>query len=567
MAGEEMSPMAFQTRLIEYYNSRGEVDVEERVESLKQAILAYNNPKMFKEVLTIIVHNDIKLHELVSEKCIINVINLREVVKLAEKAVNSSNNLFFDEMIENQTQKNQELKNKIAALILTKEMMSQDDWKFVEKNAREVFANMTDEQWDQFFEGTAKGKNKDAIDRLKEISKILKRNEEELAEEDLFISVKTKRIVGDREEDVIKKVKVTSDELKMLESARRDKKFARVIADDDGTYDLEKLSDYMEVLISKTAAIRGTDIDKIDSKFAERLIKEAKRDFERIEIPEGPVDIDDYMYTSTESVKAYFKEAGLEESKIEPDSVDSFTDPFSADLDDYFAQAFEEAPEYFVEPEVSKEDVQEIDEAEPSEIDVADIPITGQTDSKEEIEVTDVKPPITEEPEYEAPTIETEKTWLQKMQDSRNPFARTIAMGLARFMNRGSKKALAEPQMQAEATAKRKTFDDEGKKGYGIDDIGVVPLGKAIQSTILRFARGVNDFFRRGKKEDVEPKIVNMPYRQSTETISRFRVKISDADQIAIGRQAKEKQKIIPKVVKTVSAGNDQRTDDDEPTI
>ena len=87
--------------------------------------------------------------------------------------------------------------------------------------------------------------------------------------------------------------------------------------------------------------------------------------------------------------------------------------------------------------------------------------------------------------EYEVPQFEEKKSLIEKMQESKNPFARTIAKGLMKITGKTAK-ALPEPQKQQEGAAKPRNYDSNGV-GFDITDSDLFPSKRmALKNTFRK---------------------------------------------------------------------------------
>ena len=87
--------------------------------------------------------------------------------------------------------------------------------------------------------------------------------------------------------------------------------------------------------------------------------------------------------------------------------------------------------------------------------------------------------------EYEVPQFEEKKSLIEKMQESKNPFARTIAKGLMKITGKTAK-ALPEPQKQQEGAAKPRSYDSNGV-GFDITDSDLFPSKRmALKNTFRK---------------------------------------------------------------------------------
>lgn len=550
MPGKEMSPMDFQTRLIKYFYSRGEVDVEDRVASLKDAILAYNNPKLFKEVQTVIEQKDMKLNDLVSKNGSVYAVRLQEVVKTAAKrgefSIRNYNNSdpFLEEMMENQALKDNELKSKIAALVIINEMMSKDDWKFIAENTELVFDNLTTQQRRDLFRTISKGQE-DVGDNLAFIMEVLSRPDasDELTSEDTFIEVKHEEIdEKGQKKTVIRKVKLTEKELKHLQDLKADKKYAGVFVGEDGIYDVDMANQYSIAVTEVKSTIASTDIEKVDFSYAERVLNDVNSRQEKVDLRSGPLDTQQLLSVAIEDVQitrdaieasfeksaTVFRDAVGEEKDMGPAVVDSYSEGTATgenSIEDFLIQAFDEVQDYFVEPEVSKNPDQEIEEVEADEIDVTDVGDLEQAEPKDY--VTEVKG---------------------------NPIKRLFstirnAVGIR-------KKALPEPEKNIIEGNPEKNEFDSPLSGYDWGDRGVVSAPQIVKSLIYKItniAKGVFDpnssNISTSRKKQYLPKNTNTKQNNNNNNNNPWYVPITEQEQRkhAIGvAERMNKKTIIP---------------------
>lgn len=211
-------------------------------------------------------------------------------------------------------------------------------------------------------------------------------------------------------------------------------------------------------------------------------------------------------------------------------------------LETYFDIAFENSAIDFFNGKTSRVS----NEQDISVENLGFIPFEVDTQNNSEITNEEVLKDI----DYKTPEFETKKSWLEKMQESKNPFAKAIAKGLVTFSSK-NRKALPAPQVQ-EGKAKPRRFDAE-QEGFDFSDGDLFPSKFiAIRNTIRKII-----------VKDNNSKIVSKPestIKPITSNNFDKRVKVSKEEL----NKVKTQQTVIPqKVDSTKSVSSVKQTDDD----
>ena len=232
----------------------------------------------------------------------------------------------------------------------------------------------------------------------------------------------------------------------------------------------ENYKDFMDRIGVDIQDIVGTALNeafKRDEDFALRLnetfTKNNTPDQKSVEIPTKEISTGTKPIESImENIKKLVEEQNEKSSPSETEKAEAM-----AALEEFFDNTFQnEDIEYF--SEINSE-MKESEFLEPNNKD------TIQYDEEQQLNNDD----------YETPQIESKQSWIERMQESKNPFARAISKGLMRISGRG-KKALPEPQLQQEASTKPRSFDSD-TTGFDITDSDMFPTkGMAFKKTIQK---------------------------------------------------------------------------------
>lgn len=189
MANEKpMSAMAFQTKLKEQYKEDGEVNVDERVDTLMQTIQKQNkdnNPFLFSELSNWIETQEITLDELVSPNGSVHQTELGRIIQVSQiewakvqqsERTKEENNKdpFLEQMLENERQKKAEEAQKIISTIDFEHLSFSDVTK-----AEEYYEFLSVEEKKQVNEEVYKNFERPAAEAFKDIVGFIQAGDEE----------------------------------------------------------------------------------------------------------------------------------------------------------------------------------------------------------------------------------------------------------------------------------------------------------------------------------------------------------------------------------------------------
>lgn len=487
---KSMSPMAFQSKLKEFYESKGEVDVENRIETLTSAIIKQrdsvdkDNIIPFIDFLKVIKNEDIKLDELVGSNGTVRVDKIGVIIEKVKsisyqqkfqqnenKAQNSATEPTISNIENIEKLKNIDYTGTISSEDLKAISDNWDDWWKIATTEQktilqeQVFEGQTSEK-SQFFNKLYALYNKgDIIDG----EPITDEGKKFFIEYENFIKEN-----GLSEEQGVLKKDVFSNAMKT----------------------------YTDIYSKVSGALKKSN--------SNASLEEVKS---RLEIdPDLLVKAEEFGFNIEECIVATKKRINPEKvstqheqtEKVEQEEITNFDEFSSEQLENYFDLEFAQ-----IEDPAEQLGVEQTADTQPTMLETPE----------------DIK--STEEEQYEVPVFETqEKKGLTK-------FFSNI---MKRFQNRNAKR-LDAPQEQRKP---------EGVSTSKLDP--VIPEENPVKRTTNRFVEGFLGLFRKDNKDDkpaqaMEPVNPNNSWEVSDDI---------KASVVSVGQAAGEKEtdKIIPKEIK-----------------
>ena len=588
--GKLLGAEAFQSKLKEYFEERGEIDFKNDIADIGDTIIKMNkenSPFFYSEFLKIIKQRDIGLSELlggnsISELSII-VNQVNQNIRLQEESKKFNNDVNLRNVNLDGSKIIIERLGKIDFSNITIE-----DIEFIANNFKESVRNMSNENLEEFNDYILKGQKKQVIYNINEASLIYKKYLEggELTSEetDNFLrflensGVKVTNVeeafntfgiqyekighANNHANGILKEffkenLELTEQEfLEIVEKLKKVYGQCETFGFNIETMVCERATDLQNILEKQGKPVKISEyvIEKVghENRYEEEkdiLIetklenlskhglmdvnleydnKQPNNNIEKtgkFELPEV-IDTDFIGLSDFEIVGVDF----IEQSMNSNEQVKTEIELPKGIVENFFNIAFEKPEsEYYVDeekkipiPETNLIISSEMNPKIPDEeLDLKYDSIVNIQQSKNS-STAELKDRVETETNYEIPESEPQKSFLEKMKESNNPFARTFANSISAIMNRGNKRLpSSQSQIPQEAASNPRAFDTEDlayknsnkNPRMGIADKALIPASKGLRNSLIdvgeKFMLGLKKVFD-GKKMQSQTGAVNI---------------------------------------------------------
>lgn len=452
---------------------------------------------------------------------------------------------FLASMERNEELKQKELEEKLAKIDFSKPL-SVDDYIYVSEHFDEFWKVANVEQKKRHIEDTFEGFDSPESKVVINILKIIA--EEQVTNPDIDYIDINKFNLNQEEKQIAKKQGIIkSSKLSVQESL---------------TY-IRKISDLKRELIIKikhdidSSTIKNLSVDEVIAKYkfsdedkkcikdfhvtsdkfiCDRVAEVIKSCYQ--EIPQELAELCEKceQRSAAESKKIENVEQSNSNLVSDIQEVPTYEDNRAIDIDIFFDEAFDNPEnEFYAEPaieevELFESEVQLQDDSNQSQLsseknkygeqlEYLDDEKIGLVQNEDEIDKETLDNVKSEQSvfdlqeEYETLEFEAKKSLIEKMQESKNPFARAISKGLMAFSGR-KQKSLPASQMQQEAASTQQAFDNEDLEASNanknarmdITDRALIPAGKGIRNTLIGigegFMNGIGNLFKGNKNNN-----------------------------------------------------------------
>lgn len=470
LENKEITVTEFQSRLLSYYIANGEMNVENRVDTLSSAIIRQNkedNPFVLDIFLNFIQIRDIKLGDLIGNDGSVKIEMLNE---LMEQAQAISNNIDSNTTLYNNAD-NISLENKIklAQINYTKRLSSEELF-LIANNFEEWFKTVSEENMEVANAQVFEGQDDIRISILDNLLKLIKADK--------------------TPEEMLKWQKELDDESKQ-------QLMDLGVMDDKGNIDktlIKGTASAIYEFAAQAESIVVQDPSRSNNEIISqiRFTPEQERNLSlfRYNKYDAIITIKENIEKKQErdQLRKYFEGAETHTENIINPKMKT-ADIFNNNPNKHYRQEIEEMTKtlYLAAPEY------------------ASVVKVDKTKSKTDVHSKMDKSPQTsvqqKEEAYVTPIIEDEKTGLAKMiakmKDSKNPLVQKLAQRLMAFNNR-DKARLESPDVER----KSEDFSEKPSKvRFDAGDSDLMPTGTGVRNSFIKFGEGIMNIFQRKKKE------------------------------------------------------------------